>query len=178
MSNNRGIDWSDLIIAILFLLASILAFVNPIATFDILVIALGALVIVHGTIMIINYFRYRNRDTAKSMLWSTLIFGIIEVIFGIVVLANPGFSEIVFTIIFVVWFLSIFIRGLFRVGLLRQINNTLFWVALVINILGLIFALFLVANPLSAYLTIPTILAIEFLFAAIVNFISAFDGHD
>ena len=102
MSNNRGIDWSDLIIAILFLLASILAFVNPIATFDILVIALGALVIVHGTIMIINYFRYRNRDTAKSMLWSTLIFGIIEVIFGIVVLANPGFSEIVFTIIFVV----------------------------------------------------------------------------
>lgn len=176
--NNRRFDWTSLLLAVIFFIAAIITFLNPSFAFDVFIIGIGTVILVHAIILIVNYFRHRNDATSQSLLWSSLISGIIEVVFALIIVLYPGISETVLTYLFVIWFLSIFIRGLFSVGILKLINNAVFWVALIIDILGIILAIFLIANPLSAYLTIPMILGAEFLFSAIINLFYAFVGEE
>ncbi len=173
-TRNRGIDWGSLILGALFLIGAFYAFMNPAATIQTVSTFFSIMIILYGIVEIISFFRLRQLENSGPLIWFDLIAGIFGVIVGIYLFLNPAMATSIMTVLFAVWFLFIFIRGLFVLPLVRQISTVLFWVSLAINILGVILGLLLIVNPLSALLTLSQMIALGLLFGGFTLLINAF----
>lgn len=171
---NNTFSWTSLILGLLFLLGAYFAFTNPIETFASFAVFFAILTIIYGILQIARFIKFRNYPDMAGMRWVELIAGIFAIIIGIYFISNPAVGTTVLTALFAIWFLFIFIRGLFRAPMLRSINVALFWIALIINILGVILALVLIFNPVNAFIAATTMLAISLLFAGITLIADAF----
>lgn len=176
MSTNRneGFSWGSLILGILLLVASFIAFTQPGAALGTFAIFFALIIVLYGINNIVRFFRLRNTPADGVMNWVALVTGVISAIIGIYFILNPLVSTTVLTIIFAIWFLSIFISGLFGLGLVRQFSTALFWVGLIINILGIIIGLMMLFSPAGAIITLEMMVAIGLLFGGITLIAGAF----
>lgn len=94
----------------------------------------------------------------------SLIAGILSVMCGIMLLANPNVGKWALTILMPIWFIAHCISGLTRVNLVRLIGNSFYYYfSLLLNILGLILGFMMLFSPMLSFLTIR---AISYLVAA------------
>ena len=110
MKRKSGFGWSELIVGILLTALGIVTFVQPEGTLTGAVVIYGVIVIVMGIEDIVVYTRLSRFTGFGPML--SLISGILSVMCGIMLVANPNLGKWALTILLPVWFIAHCISGL------------------------------------------------------------------
>lgn len=171
-NNESGFSFQNLLLGILSAIAAVIAFRNPAASLMSIVMVYGLFAIVRGIMTITAGNRLKKAIGGSH----TLLFvnGIINLIFGILLLFNIEIGMITLPIIFALWFLVDSIAGIFRIKPLKDLNKSMYYTLLVIHIIGAIVGVLLISNPFSSMLTMTFLVGFYFMLSSIVYFVRAF----
>ena len=168
MAQDSGkLNWSSLIIGTLLLIIAVIIFSNPVQNFYTLTWLIGLLIMIGGVIQLLF------RRTAKKLVGVNtkliLINGIIDLIFGILVVFNVGASSVFFVFMFAFWFIFSSVIGLFTISQQHQLRG----LSIIVNILGIILGIVLLFNPMMGMIFVSTLIAFTF---AILGVTYVIDG--
>ena len=168
----KKVQWSGLIIGILFILISVFAFMYPLENFMSLTWVVGLFIVING-ILEISYRRLEKKLFGVSSGW-ILALGILNIIFGIVVMLNLAASSIVFIYLFAVWFIMSACLSLFTIT--PAIYSRGFRIiSIILNIIFILAGVVLLFNPLLGAVAVSFTIAFAFLISGIFYVIDAFD---
>jgi uncharacterized membrane protein HdeD (DUF308 family) len=160
-----------LFLGVIFIIVGIWVFVTPVGAYVALSLLFGISFLVTGILQII--YAGSNRKVLAHWGW-TLAIGILELLVGILLLANPGLSMVILPLY--VGFVLLF-RSITALGwsfLLRKLQIKYWGWVLTIGILGLIFSFVLLWDPLLTAYIIVIITGIAFLLTGISQIILSF----
>ena len=156
MKKRTDFGWSELMVGLLLIILGIFTFVRPESTLTGAVVIYGIIAIVMGIEDIVVYVRLARFTGFGPML--SLISGILSVMCGIMLLANPNVGKWALTILLPIWFIAHCISGLTHTNFVRLIGNRFYYYfALILNILGLILGFLMLFSPVLSFLTIRAI---------------------
>ena len=156
MKKRTDFGWSELMVGLLLIILGIFTFVRPESTLTGAVVIYGIIAIVMGIEDIVVYVRLARFTGFGPML--SLISGILSVMCGIMLLANPNVGKWALTILLPIWFIAHCISGLTHTNFVRLIGNRFYYYfALILNILGLILGFLMLLSPVLSFLTIRAI---------------------
>jgi|SRR5690554_783368 len=160
-----------LLVGILFIVVSIVAFTSPITSLLALSIFFALSFLFSGISEIV--FSISNRNRLNNWGWS-LAFGIITFIIGLSLVSHPELSLAVLA--FYVGFLLLF-RSISSISFaldIKKYGGKNWGVLLIFGILGAIASFFLIWNPAFAGLSIVVFVALSFLFTGIFSILLSF----
>ena len=176
MKRKTGFGWSELIVGILLTALGIVTFVRPEGTLTGAVVVYGVIVIVMGIEDIVVYARLSRFTGFGPML--SLISGILSVMCGVMLIANPNLGKWALTILLPVWFIAHCISGLTHTNLIRLIGNPFYYYfSLILNIMGLILGFLMLFSPVLSFVTLRAIsymIAIYLVLFGVESIIAAF----
>ena len=121
-------------------------FARPESMLSGLVVVYGIIAIALGIEDIVVYVRLSRFTGFGPML--SLIAGILSVMCGIMLMANPNAGIWVLTVLLPVWFLAHCISGLTRLGFVRLMGSPFYyWFLLVLDITGIVLSFMMLFNP-------------------------------
>lgn len=159
-----------LISGVLFILLSFWVFKTPVESYLALSIFFASLFMIGG---LLEVFRALNNSGSKGWGWS-LTFGIVDVIFGVLLLSNPSLSAS--ALILYVGFILMF-RSISSIGFATDLKDmgVKSWVGpLIFGILGLILAAIMIFNPAFGGFTIIFYTAMSLFFIGLFQILLAF----
>lgn len=180
MRRRSGFDWLALVLGILLMALGVFTLVRPdgALTWVILVYGLGAIAM--GVRDVVVYIRIARFTGFGPML--SLISGILSVMCGAMLVANPGLGRWALTVLLPVWFIAHCISGLTHAGFIRLSGRrALYVVSLVLNILGLILGFLMLLSPALSFMTLRVVgymVAFYLIVFGIEYVVSAFDKWD
>lgn len=154
--DNGKLNWSSLIIGTLLLIIAVIIFSNPVQNFYTLTWLIGLLIMIGGVIQLL--FRRAAKEVMGVNTTLILINGVIDLIFGILVVFNVGASSAFFIFMFAFWFIFSSIMGLFTISQQPRLRA----LSIIINILGIIFGIILLFNPMMGMVFVSTMIALTF----------------
>lgn len=136
--------WLWLVRGVLAILFGILAWAWPGLTLTTLIWLIGAYIIVDGVIDIVGFFRHGDLSWGRRIL--LLLWGIVEIIAGLVIWAAPGLGAVTLMIVFGIWAM---LTGMFLlVGAFTKDGHLMSpWIQAIIGILGILVGIYLVVEP-------------------------------
>ena len=157
MNKKSNFGWGELIIGLLMTVLGIFTFIKPENILS------GAIIVSHFT------------GFGPTL---ALISGILSVMCGIMLIANPNIGKWALTILMPIWFIAHSIAGLTRSNFIRLVGNAVYYyLSLILNVLGLIIGIIMIFSPAMSFLTLRVgtyIVAAYFVLFGIENIISAF----
>lgn len=156
MKRKNGFGWSELIVGVLLILLGIFAFIRPESTLTGAVVIYGVIAIVMGIEDLVVYARLSRFIGFGPML--SLISGILSVMCGVMLIANPNVGKWALTILLPIWFIAHCISELTRTNLIRLIGNPFYYYfSLILNILGLVLGFVMIFSPALSFVTLRAI---------------------
>ena len=128
--DNGKLNWSSLIIGTLLLIIAVVIFSNPVQNFYTLTWLIGLLIMIGGVIQLYSVVRQKLVGVNTKLI---LINGIIDLIFGILVVFNVEQVQYSFVFMFAFWFIFSSVIGLFTLSQQHQLRG----LSIIVNILGL-----------------------------------------
>lgn len=168
----NSFSWQNLLVGILYLIAGIIVFNNPLLASVWLVYLIAFGWIISGIVMLTMRDSI-ERFTGTGSGW-IVFFGIVEILLGVFLLFNQAVGLIALPILFAVWFLTESIGMMFSSRFWREYNSGHYWFQLIAGILGVILALILLFNPLSSLITLELLVGSFFIIAAVTRIVAAF----
>ena len=165
--DNGKLKWSSLIMGTLLLIVAVIIFSYPVKNFYTLTWLIGLFILINGVIQLL--FRRAARALAGSGSGLIVVIGIIDIIFGLLVIFNVGASSTFFIFMFAAWFIVSSIIGLMTIS--KQ--NRLKGLSIIVNVLGLLLGIILLFNPMMGMILVSTMIAITF---AILGVTYVIDG--
>lgn len=155
-----------LIVGILFIITSIIVFSTPLQSLLTLAMFMSVAFIVGGIFEVI--FAISNHKSMDNWGWS-LVFGLLTLIVGLMLYANPGLSILTLSIYVGFILLSRSIGSIsFAIDIKR--HSIGHWVGLLIfGILGTIVSIILLLNPIYAGISAIYLIGFSFLFGGIFS---------
>lgn len=101
--DNGKLKWSSLIMGTLLLIVAVIIFSYPVKNFYTLTWLIGLFILINGVIQLL--FRRAARALAGSGSGLIVVIGIIDIIFGLLVIFNVGASSTFFIFMFAAWFI-------------------------------------------------------------------------
>ncbi|TFZ40337.1 hypothetical protein E4100_04480 [Soehngenia longivitae] len=150
---------------LIMIVASIAAFVNPLATVTTLAMIIGAVSLVRGIMLIISYWNIKEEFNFKAKFM--LFFGILLTLFGILLLFKTEFAINIMTYAVAVWFIVEAIQNFFSIGDYKKFSSAIYTTNIVINILLLLFGILLLLNPLITWITVSVLIGLILLVAGL-----------
>lgn len=155
----KKMGWTSIITSLGFAILGLIIAYNPNTTFQVISNVLGTILIGYGIIKIIEYVKTKELDNMYS---TELSFGIIAVLFGIVVIICSDMIEAMIRILIGIW---IVYSGCMRLGLaikLQKFNSeNRIWVAVFTIALTMLFCgIYIIASPGAIMMTIGIIIVI------------------
>lgn len=149
MRRRSGFGWLELILGVLLILLGVCAFVDPGLALTGLIFVYGITAVVMGVADIILYIQVERYIGLGPVI--SLISGILSVMSGVTLLVYPGAGALVLTLLFPIWFIAHCISRLSHLNHIHLIaGNGMYYVTLVINIIGLILGFVMLLSPLLA----------------------------
>ena len=167
VQDNGKLKWSSLIMGTLLLIVAVIIFSYPVKNFYALTWLIGLLILINGVIQLL--FRRAARAIAGSGSGLIVVIGIIDIIFGLLVIFNVGASSTFFIFMFAAWFIVSSVIGLMTIS--KQ--NRLKGLSIIVNVLGLLLGIILLFNPMMGMILVSTMIAITF---AILGVTYVIDG--
>lgn len=167
VQDNGKLKWSSLIMGTLLLIVAVIIFSYPVKNFYTLTWLIGLFILINGVIQLL--FRRAARAIAGSGSGLIVVIGIIDIIFGLLVIFNVGASSTFFIFMFAAWFIVSSIIGLMTIS--KQ--NRLKGLSIIVNVLGLLLGIILLFNPMMGMILVSTMIAITF---AILGVTYVIDG--
>lgn len=152
--------------ALLFGIAAILMVVKPVAILIALTFVIGVGLVLFGLYRTIAGFVV-SRDAGGG--WFDVLFGLVNVVLGVLFCIYPVGSVISLVYIFVVLFLFKSLRALiFSINMIRAKFGH-YWFDLIMSVILLAMAIFLMVNPLAGAVVMIYYLAITLLLYAVAD---------
>ena len=167
VQDNGKLKWSSLIMGTLLLIVAVIIFSYPVKNFYTLTWLIGLFILINGVIQLL--FRRAARAIAGSGSGLIVVIGIIDIIFGLLVIFNVGASSTFFIFMFAAWFIVSSVIGLMTIS--KQ--NRLKGLSIIVNVLGLLLGIILLFNPMMGMILVSTMIAITF---AILGVTYVIDG--
>lgn len=164
---NGGLKWPSLIMGTLLLIVAVIIFSYPVKNFYTLTWLIGLFIFINGIIQLL--FRRAARALAGKGTGLILVIGIIDIIFGLLVMFNVGASSQFFVFMFAAWFIVSSVIGLLTVSQQGRLKL----LSIIVNILGLILGIILLFNPMMGMILVSTMIAVTF---AILGITYIIDG--
>lgn len=176
MNNRSTFGWSELIIGLLMTALGIYTFVHPQNILTGAIVAYGIIIIAMGIYDIVVYARVSRFTGFGPML--ALVSGILSVMCGIMLIANPGIGKWALTVLMPLWFIAHSIAGLTRSNFIKLVGNSFYYyLSLILNILGLVIGFIMIFSPALSFFTLRIavyIVAIYLVLFGIGSIIAAF----
>lgn len=167
VQDNGKLKWSSLIMGTLLLIVAVIIFSYPVKNFYTLTWLIGLLILINGVIQLL--FRRAARAIAGSGSGLIVVIGIIDIIFGLLVIFNVGASSTFFIFMFAAWFIVSSIIGLMTISKQSRLKG----LSIIVNVLGLLLGIILLFNPMMGMILVSTMIAITF---AILGVTYVIDG--
>lgn len=158
-----------LITGIIFIISGIYIFRTPLASYLTLSMLFAAIFFVTGIMEVVNAFSNRQYPNWG---WS-LAGGIVDLILGIMLISSPALSA---TILPLYVGITILFRSIMGIGsslALKKVGIKSWATVMIFSILGLLFAILMIANPVFGGLTIVYYTAISFIMIGIFQIMLA-----
>ena len=165
--DNGKLKWSSLIMGTLLLIVAVIIFSYPVKNFYTLTWLIGLLILINGVIQLL--FRRAARVLAGSGSGLIVVIGIIDIIFGLLVIFNVGASSTFFIFMFAAWFIVSSVIGLMTISKQSRLKG----LSIIVNVLGLLLGIILLFNPMMGMILVSTMIAITF---AILGVTYVIDG--
>ncbi|WP_368918054.1 DUF308 domain-containing protein, partial [Staphylococcus haemolyticus] len=140
--DNGKLKWSSLIMGTLLLIVAVIIFSYPVKNFYTLTWLIGLFILINGVIQLL--FRRAARALAGSGSGLIVVIGIIDIIFGLLVIFNVGASSTFFIFMFAAWFIVSSIIGLMTISKQSRLKG----LSIIVNVLGLLLGIILLFNPM------------------------------
>ena len=166
MKNKFKHWWMTLIKGIILILLAFFVFRHPIGTLVGLAVYVGVSLLITGILLIISSLSLRKCDDNWG--WQ-LAEGIMDVLFGFVLLSNPGITAAIFPFVVGFWMMIygvIIFAGSFKA---KKEGDDNWWLGLIGGILTVLLGYFITANLLAGAIAITVWLGIGLLVAGIVT---------
>lgn len=167
VQDNGKLKWSSLIMGTLLLIVAVIIFSYPVKNFYTLTWLIGLLILINGVIQLL--FRRAARALSGSGSGLIVVIGIIDIIFGLLVIFNVGASSTFFIFMFAAWFIVSSIIGLMTISKQSRLKG----LSIIVNVLGLLLGIILLFNPMMGMILVSTMIAITF---AILGVTYVIDG--
>lgn len=168
MAQDKGkLKWSSLIMGTLLLIVAVIIFSYPVKNFYTLTWLIGLFILINGVIQLL--FRRAARALAGSGSGLIVVIGIIDIIFGLLVIFNVGASSTFFIFMFAAWFIVSSVIGLMTISKQGRLKG----LSIIVNALGLLLGIILLFNPMMGMILVSTMIAITF---AILGVTYVIDG--
>lgn len=172
MDREKRLGWANLIVGIIFIIASITAFKNPEDNIKAIVLILSITAISKGIMEI--FIRSKIKKITGFQSRTMIVTGILDIGLGVLLLFNLSAGAKVVLYIFALWFIIDAIEGLLVLDIAKYIGDGYYYFTLIINILGIIIGIYLLFNPQGSALTIAFLLGFNLMIVGIWNIIKAF----
>lgn len=156
----------SILISVILIMLSILLIIKPETFISIIMITLGIISVVSGIIQIILYFKSSTEIKAFS---PKLIFGLISIIFGIILIFLPKLILGFIVYIIALW---IILQSIIKIQIainLKQFANSSWKIMLILSIITLLLGIFLLFNPFGFLQNFISIYGIFLLISEIIN---------
>nr|WP_259336027.1 DUF308 domain-containing protein [Staphylococcus devriesei] len=140
----------------LLLIVAVIIFSYPVKNFYTLTWLIGLFILINGIIQLM--FRRATKALAGGGTGLIIVIGIIDIIFGLLVMFNVGASSEFFVFMFAAWFIVSSLIGLFTISKQSALRG----LSIIVNILGLILGVILLFNPMMGMVLVSTMIAITF----------------
>ena len=161
---SNGFSWGRLLMGIIFIIAALVSFRNPLADLIFLAVLFGVIAISNGIWLITN----RNGSAFKMFV------GVLDIVIGCVFIFNLGLSVAAIPYIFAFWFIVNAVANLMTVGYARAVGTGFYWLTLILNVLCIIIGIGLMFNPVTSAFTAAFLVGFYFMLAGIEYIVTAF----
>lgn len=168
----HGIDWGSLLLGILLIITSLIAFKNPASDLLAIVVVFAVFAIVKGIVEIC--IRNRMKNLTGFKVYVPIIVGVLDIIVGFYLLFNLEIGIVSLPFIFAIWFILDSFFGLLTLDFAKAVGTGYFWFSLVLNILGIILGVMLMFDPIISALTLSFLVGFYFMLYGILNVVYAF----
>lgn len=166
MKSKNGVNWGLLIVGILFIVASLVAFANPASGIYTLSFVFGLMAIISGVFIL---------ATQRGFPWRVAS-GIIDIICGLIMLFNLSATASVMPFIFAIWVIADSIGSLTVLGSVKNIMGEGYYIlSLVLNILCIVAGVMMLFSPGLSALTVAFLLGFYLMLAGIESIVFAFN---
>ncbi len=176
MRKRTGFGWSELLVGVLLIALGVFTFARPESMLTGAVVIYGILAILMGVEDIVVYARLARFTGFGPTL--SLVTGILSVMCGVMLIANPNVGKWALTVLLPIWFVAHCIAELTRTNLIRLIGNPFYYYfSLTLNVLGLILGFAMLFSPAMSFMTIRAIcymVAVYLILFGIESVIAAF----
>lgn len=154
MMRKRSVfGWLELVIGILLILLGIFAIFRADAALTGLVFLYGMTAVITGIADIVLYVKAEQYIGFAPVI--SLISGILSVMAGIMLLVYPGTGKWVVVLLLPIWFIAHCISRLSHLHIIRiGIGNAYYYVALILNCLGLVLGCMMIIWPAISFFAV------------------------
>lgn len=165
--------WSDMIIALLFMLFGIMLIVNPEVITAMISIILGTICIIIGILKICDYFAKEKNDNYL------LAISIVAIITGIVIMFCGDVIFSIFRILIAIWIIYSGIINLQTAIMWKDYKSKLWIITLILSVLTIIAGIYMLVNQGAVLQMIGAIILIYGIVDIIENiiFIKKIDNY-
>lgn len=171
-TNENSFNWGSLILGIIFILLSLVAFNNPTASLLAVVFMFAIGAILKGIFEI--FLRNRMKEYTNYNHTALIVIGVIDIIIGVIILFNIELGLAIMPFLFAFWFIFDSIGALFTASAIRPFSNARYWFTIILGIIGVILGIALLFMPATAYAVIAMLVGIYFMIAGIAYIVAAF----
>ncbi|MGY3766769.1 HdeD family acid-resistance protein [Vagococcus vulneris] len=171
-SQSKSFNWLSLLVGILFIATAIMSFKDPTGSLASITIFIGIIALIKGIsdITIRNKLKKYTGKTPNVL----LVVGILDIVFGIILLTNVTVGMIALPFIFAIWFIVDSISGLFSLDIAKSVSTAYYWLCLILNIVGIFLGISLFFDPIASALTLSFIVGFYLMLIGIVYIVHAF----
>ena len=171
--NKKKVDWISLIIGIFFIFIAFIAFKNPLASLESLVIYFGISAIFKGIggLMIHHNIKKYTGLNINIFMWTSIL----DILLGILIVSNINSMVMTLPYAFAIWFIIDSINDLIYGSYLKDIHGGLYGLNIAINIISLILGIMMTYNPLGATCPIVYLIGMYFIISGVKYIVHAFE---
>lgn len=161
---------NSIVVSILLILLSMFLIFKPVQSLNLIMIALGVIVIFYGLIHAVSYFSAPKEYKIFSF---ELVQGVLFIVLGMVIVLNPSLINSFLTYILGAW---IMIQSIIKIQLAFNIktaeSRNWIWM-LILAVVSFLLGIVVIINPFATIATITTICGIILFVSEIMNIIEA-----
>ena len=153
MKKKTGFVWIELIGGILMIALGIYTLLRPDGKLTGAVVIYGVFAVIMGICDIVIYAHISRFNGFGPMV--SLISGILSVMCGFMLLANPSIGKWALTVLLPIWFIAHSISGLTHTPLMRMMGGPFYYVmSMTSDILGLVLGMLMLLSPAFSFITL------------------------
>ena len=163
--------WMPLVKGIILIALSILVFMKPGGALLGLALYIGIALIFAGFLILFSAISLRKE--IKGWGWR-LAEGLVDILFGFILISNPGLTAVIMSFMIGFWFLFYGITSLTDSFGLKDEGASNWWIGLLWGVLSIIFGFWVMFRPFAGAITIVTLIGSFFMIAGLFNVAFAF----